>query len=112
MKKSNKKMEELQSRREFFKKAAKGAIPFLGAILLSNAPGIMFASEKTPMGCEWGCSNSCRGGCEGTCRGTCRGDCDGSCGGGCKGNCRGACSGTCRESCTGGCSGNCWRMSG
>lgn len=46
----NEKNEELQSRREFFKKAAKGALPILGAILLSGAPQILNAAEKSPMG--------------------------------------------------------------
>ena len=48
--KKNEKKEELQSRREFFKKAAKGALPILGAILLSGAPQILNAAEKSPMG--------------------------------------------------------------
>lgn len=48
--KKNVKNEELQSRREFFKKAAKGALPILGAILLSGAPQILNATEKSPMG--------------------------------------------------------------
>lgn len=48
--KKNEKNEELQSRREFFKKAAKGALPILGAILLSGAPQILNAAEKSPMG--------------------------------------------------------------
>lgn len=33
----NEKNEELQSRREFFKKAAKGALPILGAVVLASA---------------------------------------------------------------------------
>ena len=36
----NKQNEELQSRREFFKKAAKSALPILGAVVLASAPGI------------------------------------------------------------------------
>ncbi|WP_182435865.1 hypothetical protein [Leyella stercorea] len=48
--KKNEKNEELQSRREFFKKAAKGALPILGAILLSGAPQILNVAEKSPMG--------------------------------------------------------------
>lgn len=32
------KNEELQSRRDFFKKAAKGVLPILGAVVLSGAP--------------------------------------------------------------------------
>ena len=35
MKKEN---NEIQSRREFFKKAAKGALPILGAVLLASSP--------------------------------------------------------------------------
>ena len=30
--------EELQSRREFFKKAVKGALPILGAVVLAGNP--------------------------------------------------------------------------
>lgn len=48
--KKNEKNEELQSRRDFFKKAAKGALPILGAILLSGAPQILNVAEKSPMG--------------------------------------------------------------
>ena len=44
--KKNEKNEELQSRREFFKKAAKGALPILGAIVLANAPAVINAAEK------------------------------------------------------------------
>lgn len=42
--KKNEKNEELQSRREFFKKAAKGALPILGAIVLANAPAVINAA--------------------------------------------------------------------
>ena len=48
--KKNEKNEELQSRREFFKKAAKGALPILGAIVLANAPAVINAAENAPMG--------------------------------------------------------------
>ena len=41
----NEKNEELQSRREFFKKAAKGALPILGAVVLASAPGLANAAE-------------------------------------------------------------------
>lgn len=37
----------IQSRREFFKKAAKGALPILGAIVLSNTP---LLASQTEMG--------------------------------------------------------------
>lgn len=42
--------EELQSRREFFKKAAKGVLPILGAVVLAGAPAIVKAAEENPMG--------------------------------------------------------------
>ena len=71
--------EELQSRREFFKKAAKGALPILGAIVLANAPVIAQAAESTPNGCM---------GCQGTCMATCKGSCANS---SCKGTCYGSC---------------------
>lgn len=87
--------EELQSRREFFKKAAKGALPILGAIALAAAPTIVKAAE-TPQYCNYDCTSSCRGGCAG-CQGTCRGGCESLCGG----NCSGSCSGSCAWGCTG-----------
>ena len=42
--------EKLQTRREFFKKAAKSVLPILGAIALSHVPTILKAEPKTPMG--------------------------------------------------------------
>lgn len=78
--KKNGKNEELQSRREFFKKAAKGALPILGAIVLANAPAVINAAEKDPMGCSrYGC-----GTCTSSCTGCCRGGCYTTCSGGCK----------------------------
>lgn len=78
--------EELQSRREFFKKAAKGALPILGAILLANTPVLSQASEKEPMGCSddgcsYTCSTSCARACRGTCDALCRDSCYNSCNG-------------------------------
>ncbi len=88
--KKNKNNEELQSRREFFKKAAKGALPILGAIVLANAPVIAQAAEKAPMGCTGTCYGLCYGGCKG-----CSTTCTGTCSHGCRG---------CSTTCTGGCS--------
>ncbi len=85
-----KKQEELQSRREFFKKAAKGVLPILGAAVLASAPGIVRASATAPMGCNFGCTSSCYGSCSGKCNIGCSGGCTGSCGG-----CRGACMSSC-----------------
>ena len=48
-----KRNEELQSRRDFFKKAAKGVLPILGAVVLAGVPNLVKA-EETPMGCRYG----------------------------------------------------------
>ncbi|MGM9812130.1 MAG: Cys-Xaa-Xaa-Xaa repeat radical SAM target protein [Muribaculaceae bacterium] len=79
--------EDLQSRRDFFKKAAKKALPILGAIVLANAPVIANAAEETPMGCKYGCTAVCStSACQGTCQGGCRFTCTNTCKNyGCKG---------------------------
>ncbi len=84
------KNEELQSRRQFFKKAAKSALPILGAIALANMPMIAKASE-TAMGCSSGCYTGCSN--------TCKGGCSYGCGSTCSGKCIGSCSATCMNSC-------------
>lgn len=89
MKKKNQN-EELQTRREFFKKAARKALPILGAVILTSAPAVVSAAEKAPMGCTGTCTGFCYGGCKGcstTCTGTCKYACRGcetTCTGGCK----------------------------
>ena len=67
--------EELQSRREFFKKAAKAALPVIGAVVVASIPtmkakaqdcyGTCYGSCYT--GCQYGCKMTCEGGCRGTC---------------------------------------------
>ena len=81
-----KKNEELQSRREFFKKAAKGALPILAAVVLSSAPAITQAA-KVSMGCNSGCTTHCDGGCKGTCE-ACSHGCSKSCMSGCTNGCK------------------------
>lgn len=81
----NKKNEELQSRREFFKKAAKGALPILGVAVLASTP--IIAKATGSMGCDY------------TCKASCANDCYGHCRYGCKTTCTGTCSGSCKTSC-------------
>ena len=90
-----KKNEELQNRREFFKNAAKKALPILGAIALAGAPIISQAAEKEPMGCYFNCEYGCSGSCASSCHGGCMG-CSGTCTGGCNGSCMGSCSYGCK----------------
>ena len=86
----NKKNEGLQSRREFFKKAAKGALPILGAIVLAGSPIIANAVEAVPMGCtKSGCSGTCSGGCSSSCMSRCDSGCKSACSGECKYQCKG-----------------------
>lgn len=94
----NKCNKELQSRREFFKKAVEGTLPILGAIVLANAPVIANAAEKTPMGCN----NSCYRGCASHCSGRCQTTCNVSC----KNHCRDNCGATCKYTCSGKCTNN------
>ena len=54
----NKKNEELQSRREFFKKAAKGALPILG--VLTFGPSVLTSCKKDEDDCIISCSSSCQ----------------------------------------------------
>lgn len=101
MKEENKN-EELKSRRDFFRNAAKAALPILGAIALSNVPLISKATE-TEMGCSSGCSISCFGSCKGGCQDGCYSYCQGSCRFTCSDSCSGGCYNTCHGSCSGGC---------
>lgn len=71
--------EELQSRREFMKKTAKGALPILGISLFG--PTILSSCEKEKeeeSNGKCSCSNTCSGSCDGDCAGNCDG-CSGSC---------------------------------
>lgn len=103
--KENKKAEKLQSRREFFKKAAKGALPILGAIAMADVPALVKAAEN-PMGC--GSYGDCNASCMISCR-SCSFGCSGNCDSSCKGGCQGSCYTGCLQSCHGTCSGGCAR---
>jgi CXXX repeat radical SAM target protein len=88
--------EEIQSRREFFKNAAKKALPILTAVALaSSIPNVVNAS------CD-GCKHTCSNTCSGTCSGSCKWDCQTTC----KGTCSGSCKTTCQTTCVGTCSGS------
>jgi len=94
--KEKKQNEELQSRREFFKEAAKKALPVIGAIALASSPIIAQAAEMAPDDCTGVCSYGCGRQCSSGCSGSCAGTCDGACKGYCQGSCKGSCMGSCR----------------
>lgn len=84
------KNEELQSRREFFKSAAKAALPIIGSMVLTTLP---ITTQAASSGCERNCAGncgvactSCWTGCTG-CKEACRNDCSIYCSGGCKSGC-------------------------
>jgi CXXX repeat radical SAM target protein len=74
--------EELQSRREFFKKAAKAALPVIGAVVVASLP-IEKASGQNYCYCAMNCYGSCSGSCHYTCEGGCKTTCEGQCRGTC-----------------------------
>lgn len=92
---------EVQSRRDFFKKVAKGALPILGAVVLSSVP-VLAKAEPVSMGChDDGCSHSCATSCARACRGKCNAVCQDSCYNNCSGSCKNSCMGSCKGSCRG-----------
>lgn len=101
--KEKKNNEELQSRREFFKRAAKGTLPILGAIMLAGTPSIINATVSDVTSCK-DCTNGCRGGCKNSCLSACSINCQGS---SFNNACNGYCKGLCSAGCTGGCKGQC-----
>lgn len=123
----NNKNNETQNRREFFKKAARKALPILGAVALMSNPMIARAVENktTDCGsscygaCIKACKDQCYGGCDGKCDRSCKSDCRinckgesvnlDNCRGGCQNLCYGRCSGGCRQECSGSCIGNAYK---
>ena len=75
--------EELQTRRAFFKNAAKATLPILavaalgGSLLTSCDPDS--PNTPTPSGCGKSCSGSCEGSCSGGCDTSCAGSCFDNC---------------------------------
>ena len=97
MEKENNK-EEIQSRREFFKKATRKTLPIVALIAAVKLPFFAKSATNHSTGCYYGCINSCYS-CIGTCLGTCT-SCIGGCFS-CIGTCVGTCTGTCMGSCMG-----------
>lgn len=91
--KNKKNNEELQSRRQFFKQAAKGALPIIAATVLASAPAIVKAAGVS--GCQ-NCYKGCVGGCTACTSCTSCTGCSGSCYLSCT-----CCQGTCRDTCGG-----------
>ena len=103
----NKEKNETQSRRDFFKEAARRALPILGAVALMSNPLVVKAIENESNDCSGSCYNSCLGTCNTECVTTCRGVCYHSCNTTCTGSCKDTCTGHCKHTCWSVCSDNC-----
>ena len=79
---------ETQNRRQFFKEAAKKALPIIGAVALLGNPVIAKAMESETMGCKYECAGACRKGCSTTCTGSCKNGCT---------SCSTTCTNTCKN---------------
>lgn len=81
--------EELQSRREFFKNAAKSALPMFA--IAAFGPSLLSSCEKEDSKSSSSKSSSSSSGCGKSCSGSCDGDCAGDCDDGCWTACIAAC---------------------
>lgn len=90
--------EELQSRREFFKKATQKTIPIIGLMLLSS-PVKLWASSISPCDCARNCKGDCESDCGLNCASGCYRDCSTDCKGSCYKGCKTSCDGSCTDSC-------------
>jgi len=117
--KEKKQNEEIQSRREFFKQAAKKALPVIGAIALASSP-IALQAHNVDMGYCSHCSDDCTNGCSNGCSRSCRTDCQINCKGvsstvvgsckSCENYCGGGCQNSCSHRCDGSCSGSSYKV--
>lgn len=85
------KNKEVQSRRDFFKKAAKATLPVLGLIACFTFPAHKALAAMECNGCTGGCLGSCAGSCDGNCKGGCNYTCQGACASGCSSACGNRC---------------------
>lgn len=69
--------DELQSRRDFFKKTASNVLPFLGVVVLGST--LATSCDLLGDGDSSGSSSGCGKSCSGSCDGDCAGDCDDGC---------------------------------
>ena len=90
--------EELLHRREFFKKAAKGTLPIIAAIV---APPLLVGCDKNEdfTGCA-DCSGTCASDCSSSCIGQSSSSTCSNCANNCMGGCDTTCSNTCKNNST------------
>lgn len=109
-------IEELQTRRQFFKKASQKVLPMIGAFIA--APTIISTTLTSCScdGCEAACMDDCQSTCGFDCANSCSSssynssieddDCANNCSSSCKSTCSTACDSTCKETCKSTCEGS------
>lgn len=91
--------EELQTRRQFFKKAAKSILPMLGAVAIGPSTILSAMTSCTKSGCD-GCEAECMDNCGSSCSELCDSSSTSSACSGCASGCASACEGACSNACT------------
>lgn len=110
------KKSELQTRRDFFKKATLRILPLFGVVAAFISPYKLKAASQ--YGCGWSCLYSCMGQCINTCYMSCVSQCAIMCGNSCRGgcndmcaiNCQGGCNTQCHSTCLNTCNNTCFSM--
>ena len=106
--KDNKKNNELQSRREFFRRVSTKTLPILGAVVLGPAISLTTLTSCGCDGCKEECMDNCEGGCVTSCQGIAKSDSCSNCASSCSGSstnascssCANSCSDTCKDTCS------------
>ena len=104
MKEDRNKTKELQTRRDFFKKAGKKILPLFASLSLVAQIIPIKAIAKEQIGCGWTCMGTCMTGCLYSCGGSCLNGCYMSCMNACAMSCGNSCRGGCNDTCAQGCS--------
>ena len=87
-----KKDQELQSRREFFRRVSTKTLPILGAVVLGPAISLTTLTSCGCDECSAMCMDNCEGGCVASCQGSAKTDSCSSCASSCSNTCSNTCS--------------------
>ncbi len=99
--------EDIQSRRQFFKKIGTKTLPFLGAVVLGPAISLTTLTSCGCDGCEAACMDNCEGGCVGSCQGSATSSPCSDCSSTCSGSSTNDTCSSCANNCSSSCSNNC-----
>lgn len=89
----------IQNRRQFFKEAAKSAIPVLFSLTI--IPTFVSCNKDKSIEDSFSCDGTCNAECSSTCTTSCTGACSKDCSAECGNSCKNGCLGTCKSGCSG-----------